>query len=145
MCQKVLLPSSSFQVRSRTAESLWMGRLSSTILSSTFAAKILRAKPSLMLFAMSNAVIPASYCLTEPSGNVIFIMIFDVLIANILGYKSTKLVSIGKHVGHFFYFIIKFGVVSTSSQVRLRSVSSLSWVRLRSVSTPSQVRLGISI
>jgi hypothetical protein len=54
----------------------------------TLAATTLRAKPSLILFATPSAVVPASYCLTDPSGKV-------MLIITIFKFKEREV----KHLG----------------------------------------------
>src|SRR5690606_233493 len=73
-CQKVALPSASFQVNRRTLESFSMGREASHTSPFTSAARTFRAKPSEMDFAISNAVVPSAYWRTEPSGRVILII-----------------------------------------------------------------------
>ena len=72
-CQKVLLASGSFQVSSCKLESSIIGRLASQTWPLTLAARTFRAKPSLILSAISNPVLPCAYSFTEPSGRVILI------------------------------------------------------------------------
>src|SRR6478672_3762138 len=73
-CQKVDFALSSSQVRNFTAASFFIGLVRSHTSPLTSAAIIFLASPSLIFFAMSNAVDPSSYCLTAPSGKVIFIV-----------------------------------------------------------------------
>src|SRR5664280_842647 len=73
-CQKVDLAFSSSQVRNLTVESFFIGLERSHTSPLTSAARIFLAKPSLIFFAMSKPVDPCSYCLTAPSGKVIFII-----------------------------------------------------------------------
>src|SRR6185312_9013838 len=73
-CQKVDFAFSSSQVRNLTVESFFIGRERSQTSPLTSAARIFFASPSLIFFAISKAVEPCSYCLTAPSGKVIFII-----------------------------------------------------------------------
>ena len=54
--------------------SFFIGRVASQTSLFTSAANTLRASPSLICFAISSAEEPCSYCLTAPSGKVIFII-----------------------------------------------------------------------
>src|SRR5690606_16939064 len=74
-CQKVFFPSLSSQVSSLRVASLTIGRVASHTFPLTCAASTLRARPSLIDFAISSELVPAGYSLTDPSGNVIFIIL----------------------------------------------------------------------
>ncbi len=78
-CHMVAFPSSSVQVRSCSVASPWMGRVASTTCPLTLADRTFLARPSLMLPAISRAVVPFSYCFTFPSGKVILIMLIAFL------------------------------------------------------------------
>ena len=56
--------------------SLWMGLERSQTSPFTLDASMFLAKPAEMDWAICIEVIPSSYCLTAPSGNVILIMLF---------------------------------------------------------------------
>jgi hypothetical protein len=73
-CHKVDLPSGSLKVKSVNVASVSMGNVASFTLPLSFAESTFRANPSLILCATSRGVIPFLYSLTEPSGNVIFII-----------------------------------------------------------------------
>src|SRR5687768_7493837 len=74
-CQKVDLPAKSFHVSNCKVESFLMGLEASQTSPLILAASTFLASPSLIDLATSNAVIPSSYFLTAPSGNVMFIII----------------------------------------------------------------------
>ena len=73
-CQKVFFPASSSQVNNCKVASVRIGLVLSQTSPFTDAAKTFLASPSLMDLAIPSAEIPASYCLTAPSGNFIFII-----------------------------------------------------------------------
>jgi len=54
-----------------------MGNVALTTLPFTLAANTLWARPSLISRAISKAVLPCAICFTEPSGNVIFIILLN--------------------------------------------------------------------
>ena len=58
--------------------SVSIGRVKSHVSPFTLAANTSAAKRGLMLSAIRIAVIPASYSLTELSGNVIFIILYRI-------------------------------------------------------------------
>src|SRR5437868_6105675 len=96
-CQKVDLPSASFHVSSLSEASFLIGLVASQVSPFTFAAITFLARPSLIDFAISNAVTPSSYCLTAPSGNVILIMpcsLVIFLLYQLLIHVSSSLVSL---------------------------------------------------
>jgi NADH:ubiquinone oxidoreductase subunit K len=61
----------------------------STIVPSKEAEITFLANPSLMLIATSIGVIPAANSLTDPSGKLILIIVFNFVTANIAHYKNT--------------------------------------------------------
>src|SRR5689334_15536838 len=73
-CQNVALPSLSSHVRRLSVESELIGRVRSHTCPLIRAASTLRARPSLIDFAISIAVTPSLYSLVFPSGKVILII-----------------------------------------------------------------------
>ena len=73
-CQKVFFPASSSQVNNCKEASEVMGLVLSQTSPFTEAANTFLASPSLIDFAIPSAEMPASYCLTAPSGNFILII-----------------------------------------------------------------------
>src|SRR5690606_7326023 len=84
-CQNAFLPSASFQVKSTSLPSSVNGVTVSTMVSLNFAEITFLANPSLMLLATSIGVVPLENSFTDPSGNVIFIMLYSL-------NKSTKII-----------------------------------------------------
>src|SRR6185436_11727378 len=77
-CQNVLLPSASFHVNNFIDASSLMGLVASLTCPFILAARTFLARPSEIDLAISNAVVPFSYCRTAPSGNVMLIMLLLV-------------------------------------------------------------------
>ena len=78
-CQKAFFPSGFSQVYNTKLPSVCKGVTVSIVFPSKLAEITLRAKPSLILRAISAGVIPFLYSLTEPSGSVTFIIFYIVL------------------------------------------------------------------
>src|SRR5690606_7529075 len=82
-CQNAFLPSASFQVYNVKLPSVVKVVVVSTVVPLKFAEITLRAKPSLILKATSCGVTPEAYSRTEPSGNVILIILLLKFITQI--------------------------------------------------------------
>src|SRR5690606_6661379 len=74
-CQKAFFPSLSFQVKSVKLPSSVKGVVVSTVVLLNEAESTFLAKPSLILCATSNGVVPCGYSRLLPSGNVMTIML----------------------------------------------------------------------